>query len=94
MSSRKEIIIKKYIDFQEKIKNVINIDIFPNLEDIDLVDLLLYFNIYFQNNNNYLNTINDLLFLKNIVIDEKELNKIMPIIEKSIDEFKLIQKLI
>ena len=44
MTTRKEIIIKKYLEFQEKIKLFdINENIFPSLEEMDVVDILIYF---------------------------------------------------
>lgn len=94
MSTRKMIITQKYLEFQSNVKEIIDIDIFPSLEDIDLVDLLIYFNLYFEHNINYYDTIKDLLFLKNIKLTDAQLNEILPLITKCINEFKLIQKLI
>jgi hypothetical protein len=48
MTTRKEIIIKKYLEFQEKIKTFdINDNIFPSLEEMDVVDILIYFSTIF-----------------------------------------------
>ena len=49
MTTRKEIIIKKYLEFQEKIKTFdIDENIFPSLEEMDVVDILIYFSTIFS----------------------------------------------
>ena len=35
--TRKEIIINKYFEFQNNIKQIVDINIFPTLEDVDVV---------------------------------------------------------
>jgi hypothetical protein len=52
MSTRKQIIIKHYLEFQKQLHDK-NFDcsIFPSLEDVCLVDLLVLFNYTFNNSN-------------------------------------------
>ena len=93
MTTRKEIIINKYTEFQEKMKTFdINENIFPSLEDIDIVDLLLFFNMSFGYTDNYTDIINDLISFKKVKIQPEDLLKVMPVIIQFIDEFKLLQK--
>jgi hypothetical protein len=52
MATRKQIIIKHYLEFQKQLHDK-NFDcsIFPSLEDVCLVDLLVLFNYTFNNSN-------------------------------------------
>jgi hypothetical protein len=90
--TRKEIIINKYLEFQNNIKEIVDVDIFPSLEDIDIVDLLLFFNMSFGYTDNYTDIINDLISCKRVKIQPEDLLKVMPVIIQFIDEFKLLQK--
>ena len=90
--TRKEIIINKYLEFQNNIKQIVDVDIFPTLEDLDVVDLLLFFNMTFAYTTEYESIINDLILFNGVNIQPEELLKVMPIITTFIDEFKLLQK--
>jgi len=90
--TRKEIIITKYLECQNNIKKIVDVDIFPSLEDLDVVDLLLFFNMTFGYTDSYTDIINDLIFFNGVNIQPEELLKVMPIITTFIDEFKLLQK--
>ena len=90
--TRKEIIINKYLEFQNNIKQIIDINIFPTLEDVDVVDLLLFFNMTFGYTTEYETIINDLILFNGVKILSEDLLKVMPIITQFIDEFKLLQK--
>ena len=90
--TRKEIIINKYLEFQNNIKQIVDVNIFPSLEDLDVVDLLLFFNMTFAYATEYESIINDLILFNGVNIQPEELSKVMPIITKFIDEFKLLQK--
>ena len=92
MTTRKEIIIDKYLEFQNNIKQIVDVDIFPTLEDLDVVDLLLFFNMTFAYTTEYESIINDLILFNGVNIQPEELLKVMPIITTFIDEFKLLQK--
>jgi hypothetical protein len=52
MATRKQIIIKHYLEFQKQLHDK-NFDcsIFPSLEDVCLVDLMVLFNYTFNNSN-------------------------------------------
>jgi hypothetical protein len=90
--TRKEIIINKYLEFQYNIKSIVDIEIFPSLEDVDVVDLLLFFNMSFGYTDNYIDIINDLISFNSVKIQPEDLSKVMPVIIQFIDEFKLLQK--
>ena len=90
--TRKEIIVNKYLEFQNNIKQIVDVDIFPTLEDLDIVDLLLFFNMTFGYTTEYESIINDLILFNSVKILPEDLIKVMPIINQFIDEFKLLQK--
>ena len=90
--TRKEIIVNKYLEFQNNIKQIVDVDIFPTLEDLDIVDLLLFFNMTFGYTTEYESIINDLILFNSVKILPKDMIKVMPIINQFIDEFKLLQK--
>jgi hypothetical protein len=90
--TRKEIIVNKYLEFQNNIKQIVDINIFPTLEEVDVVDLLLFFNMTFGYTTEYESIINDLILFNSVKILPEDLLKVMPIITQFIDEFKLLQK--
>jgi hypothetical protein len=92
MTTRKEIIINKYLEFQNNINSIVPIDVFPSLEEVDVVDLLLFFNFTFGYVNEYENIITELITFNNVKIQPDELQRVVPVIIKFIDEFKLLQK--
>jgi hypothetical protein len=80
MTTKKQILIKKYIEYQNEVKLIINCSILPSLEDFDILDILLYFNLYFNvGQPNYEKTINDIIEMNNLKINENDLQKVMPL---------------
>ena len=78
MTTKKQILIKKYIEYQNEVKQIINCNILPSLEDFDILDILLYFNLYFNvGQPNYEKTINDIIEMNNLKINENDLQKVM-----------------
>ena len=51
MTTKKEIIVKRFLKYEHEIKQLIDASILPSLEDIDVCDLLIFINIYFNNDN-------------------------------------------
>ena len=62
------------------------------MEDVDVVDLLLFFNMTFGYTDKYESIINDLILFNSVKIIPEDLLKVMPVITQFIDEFKLLQK--
>jgi len=46
MTTKIEVLIKKYIEYQNEVIKIIDCSILPSLDDFDILDILLYF-IYF-----------------------------------------------
>ena len=94
MTTKKEVLIKKYIDYQNEVKKIIKCNILPSLEDFDILDILLYFNLYFNiGQTNYENTINNIIEMNNLKIDNNDLQKVMPLTIDLIDWLIKFQKL-
>jgi hypothetical protein len=95
MSNRKEILISKYAELISSISSVgFAPELFPSLEDIDVVDMLLLFNYYFAScqNADYEGKIRELANLQGIVITEEQYEKGIPIITNYINWLKIFQK--
>ena len=99
MTTRKEILTEKYIEFQEELNNEgIKCFVFPPIEEVDLSNLIHIFEKKFKNSNNYKDTIKELIsyysLIYSINLTDDKLDKIFPFIEKFIkyyfEEFKLL----
>jgi hypothetical protein len=80
--TRKELITEQYAILKTQIEQtgLIKGDIFPSLNDIDIGDLIYFFQLTFSDSSNYKESIIDLLECKNIYLDIKEQDKIVNII--------------
>ena len=93
MSNRKEILIKKYLEFKSSLEAVnFNTSLFPNLEDVDIVDLLLFFNLCFSYTTEYESIVRNLASSYDIKLSDDELQKGMPLITEYIEWLKCFQK--
>lgn len=79
-TTRKELITTKYNHLIFQLNEFIPASIFPSLEEMDLVDVLFLFNMYFKNETLYKSSLKDLIELKNIDINETQLNHIYDIV--------------
>ena len=52
----------------------------PSLDDFDILDILLYFNLYFKiGQSNYEKTIYDIIEMNKLDINDTDLKKVMPL---------------
>ena len=79
MTTKKDIIIKKFLQYESDIKTIVNTSIIPSLEDIDVLDLLLYINLYFNNEQDKQKTIIYLIDMQGLNLTQERLTKAMPI---------------
>ena len=82
-TTRKIIFEKEYKKLSSEINEIIGENnLLPNIDEIDLIDIFLIFDIYFKNcnENNYINLIDDLIKLKNVKIDNEKLKLLYPIL--------------
>ena len=78
MTTKKDIIIKKFLQYESDIKTIVNTSIIPSLEDIDVLDLLLYINLYFNNEQDKQKTIIYLIDMQGLNLTQEQLTKAMP----------------
>ena len=71
-TTRRELIINKYSELIILLKPHITGSLFPPLGEIDIIDLLFFFNLYLKNDN-YKTALSELLQLKNIDVNEREM---------------------
>ena len=93
MTTRKEILVNKYIDFTKQLESIGFADnLFPKLEDIDIVDLLLFFNFFFAFSSSYEETIKGLMLSHSVEVSDEQFQMAMPYITEYIDWLKTFQK--
>ena len=88
MPTKKEFLTEQYINFINEIKTIIDIDIFPSLDDVDITDVLLFFQMSFTDENDYESIVKNIMDMSGIDIPDEQFNKAMPIITKYISELK------
>ena len=87
METRKEYLEKQYILFSNELKDIIGENIFPLLEDVDIIDILTYFQITFGSTTEYEEIVKSVIKYHVNITDDQFL-QIYPIIKKYINEFK------
>ena len=94
MATKKEVLIKKYIEYQDQVKKIINCNILPSLEDYDILDILLYFNLYFNLGQiDHEKTIRDIIYWNDLVIQEDDIQKVLPLTMELIKWLIAFQKI-
>ena len=88
MVSKKTLIINSYLKMNEDIKNIIGKNIIPEFWDV--IDILFYFNYNFLNPDKDVQTIDNMLEINNIDIDDDVFGKVCDII---IDFLNLLRSL-
>ena len=89
--TRKEYLEKQYFLFSNELKDIIGENIFPSLEDVDIVDILTFFQLTFGNTTEYEEIVKSVIKYHVNITDEQFI-KIYPLIEKYINELKIFLK--
>jgi hypothetical protein len=89
--TRKEYLEKQYFLFENELKEIIGENIFPSLEDVDIVDILTFFQMTFGNTTEYEEIVKSVIKYHVNITDEQFI-KIYPLIEKYINELKIFLK--
>ena len=89
--TRKEYLEKQYFLFSNELKEIIGENIFPSLEDVDIVDILTFFQMTFGNTTKYEEIVKSVIKYHVNITDEQFI-KIYPLIEKYINELKIFLK--
>lgn len=88
MTTRKQLIISKYIELTTELKTHFDDELFPSLEDIDLCDLVYYITFTFlgvKTPLQYHGKILELISTNGIKMSDEVLQKVAPLIIDFVD---------
>ena len=93
MTTRKELFIIKYTELYNNLTKIINTDFFPDIKTVDFLDLIFLLNFTFKDTNqtNFKKTINDLLEIYSIKLNDIELSQIYPLLFEFIFWYKALK---
>jgi hypothetical protein len=86
--SKKEYLEKKYIEFSNDIGKILKVDLFPSLDELCMIDILLFFQYTFWGTDDYRDIIRNIIAMHHQEIDDETFEKIYPIVEKYINDLK------
>jgi len=78
MTTKKSLIIIKYLKLVEEIKLITGKNIFP--EFIDAIDIIFYFGYNFMKESEYCQVIDDILEINNIYLDDEVFEKVCDLV--------------
>jgi len=78
MTTKKSLIIIKYLKLVEEIKLITGKNIFP--EFIDAIDIIFYFGYNFMKESEYCQVIDDILEINNIFLDDEVFEKVCDVV--------------
>lgn len=78
MTTKKSLIIIKYLKLVEEIKLITGKNIFP--EFIDAIDIIFYFGYSFMKESEYCQVIDDILEINNIFLDDEVFEKVCDVV--------------
>ena len=84
MTTRKEMIVDKYLLLETELKKYVTDDIFPSLDTIDVADLVYYITLIFlgvTTDEQYRIKIRELLTTNDIKISDANIGIIVPLIQ-------------
>ena len=83
MTTKKQLIIQRYVELTRVLKNHLGQDValFPPIEDIDIVDLIFYFNLYFETAPDYKTAVKTAMAMHSISVSDDKFNEVFPVIE-------------
>jgi hypothetical protein len=86
--TKKEYLEKKYIEFSNDIGKILNVNLFPSLSELCMIDILLFFQYTFWGTDDYRDIVRNIIAMHHQEIDDETFEKIYPIVEKYINDLK------
>jgi hypothetical protein len=86
--TKKEYLEKKYIEFSNDVGKILGTNLFPSLDELCMIDILLYFQYTFWNMDDYREIIQQLLSFHHPEFTPDQFEQIYPIVEKYINDLK------
>ena len=93
VETRKDKIIKKYLEIQNEIKTITDKTILPHLDSFDIVDLILYIDYIISSSTDLQETALTLIKQNKIELTEEEIEKLIPLVENFVVFFNDFKKL-
>ena len=93
VETRKDKIIKKYLEIENEIKTITDKTILPNLDSFDIVDLILYIDYIISSSTDLRETAQTLIKQNKIELTEEEIEKLIPLVENFVVFFNDFKKL-
>ena len=93
VETRKDKIIKKYLEIQNEIKTITDKTILPHLDSFDIVDLILYIDYIISSSTDLRETALTLIKKNKIELTEEEIEKLIPLVENFVVFFNDFKKL-
>jgi hypothetical protein len=80
-TTKKVLIIRKYIELTTLLKQHIVADLFPPVDEIDPVDLIIFINCFFETAADYRSGIRMLMSIKKIEVSDEVFEALYPAVE-------------
>ena len=82
----------KYTELQEKVNHIVDLDIFPSLEELNLTDTIILIQMYFddKSDNGIYQSIISLSKLQSIHLEEDEILKLIPVVKEFLNFLEFI----
>jgi hypothetical protein len=93
VETRKDKIIKKYLEIENEIRTITDKTILPNLDSFDIVDLILYIDYIISSSTDLRETAQTLIKQNKIELTEDEIEKLIPLVENFVVFFNDFKKL-
>jgi hypothetical protein len=93
VETRKDKIIKKYLEIENEIRTITDKTILPNLDSFDIVDLILYIDYIISSSTDLQETAQTLIKQNKIELTEEEIEKLIPLVENFVVFFNDFKKL-
>ena len=93
VETRKDKIIKKYLEIENEIKTITDKTILPNLDSFDIVDLILYIDYIISSSTDLRETAQTLIKQNKIELTEEEIEKLIPLVENFVVFFNDFKQL-
>ena len=93
MTTRKELIVEKYLLLETELKKYVTDDIFSSLDSIDVADLVYYITLIFlgvTTDEQYRIKIRELLITNGIKISDINIGIIIPLIQSFVEWMKAL----
>ena len=88
--TKKQYFISQYSNFKNELKPIISTDFLPSLDNVDICDVIFYFNYKFGETKDYNPIIIELLISNNIQLTEPQFHLLLPIFNLYIERFKSV----